>query len=709
MDKAYNHTLYENQMYSLWEKAGVFNPDSQRSDIKRQSSQFSIIMPPPNANDPLHIGHAMFISIEDILIRYHRMKGKDAVWIPGTDHAGIETQFVFEKKLAKQGKSRFNFDRETLYSMIWDYVQENSETAINQMKRLGASADWSRKKFTLDENVVHFVNSTFKQLYQDGLIYRDLKLVHYCTKCGTSYSELEVNYIDNTSSLYTVKYPFVDNPQKYIEVVTTRPEPIFVDTHLAVHPNNPKTKQLIGKKVLNPITDTEMEIIADEFVDPEFGTGVVKLTPAHDFADFDVAQKHKLPIIQAISTQGKMMDNAGKYAGLKVEIARQQVVNDLIQKGLIEEEKIKNNYQNRIGTCYRCGRILETLPLPQFFVKVRHEDKNKSLVDQVLKTLDKKETKIHGTGREKILRNWLENLKDWNISRQIVWGIRIPVWYSIKDNPELEVNFIDRDGKFTKGVLKELLEKFSIEEIQNGLQQLIAPPHAQFIISLTNPNTPEPSTKNPEPILYLQETDTFDTWFSSSQWPVVTLKTGQIDDFERFYPTSVMETAYDILLFWVMRMMMMGIYLTGKTPFRDVYLHGLVRDEQGQKMSKSKGNVINPITFVEKYGADALRMALVMSSTPGNDSSVGESKVKGMRNFSNKIWNAARYIQMNFSQETQKSDTKNDTEFFERVSSIQKTVELQLEKLKVGQAAETVHNEFCHKRHEWVEKLEKDF
>lgn len=691
MDKAYDHHQHEDQMYKLWEDSGAFTPDSRPTTTGKP---FSIIMPPPNANDPLHIGHAMFIALEDILIRYHRMKGDDTVWIPGTDHAGIETQFVFEKKLAKHGKSRFNFDRQTLYDMIWEYVQENSGVAVNQMKKLGASADWSRFRFTLDPQMVKFVNQTFQKLHAEGLIYRDLRLVNYCTKCGTSYSELEVNHIERVSPLYYVKYRLSADPTQYLTVATTRPEPIFADTHLAVHPDNPKTQHLIDQKVLNPLTDVEMDIIADEFVDPEFGTGIVKLTPAHDFTDFDVAQKHHLPLVQAVTLHGKLVDSAPlDLAGLKVEAARVKVVEILQNKGLIE--KIDEKYQNRVGTCYRCGRTLEPLPLPQFFIKV------KPLADQALAALDSGETQIHGAGRDKILRHWLENLKDWNISRQIVWGIRIPVWYSIEKNPELTVRFIDKNGETLSGKIGELLSSHSFDEISKGLQQLHAPATAEFAIAMDAQDLQSGD--------YLQETDTFDTWFSSGQWPVVTLKTQSSedkigkeslnmdnpDDFRRFYPTTVMETGYDILPFWVMRMMLLGIHLTGQSPFEQVYLHGLVRDEKGQKMSKSKGNVINPLEFVEKYGADALRMALVMSSTPGSDSAVGEAKVKGMRNFSNKIWNAARFVTMQ-TQENDDPQKPRDAEFRAHVLEVVKQVSQHLDRLRIGQAAEIVHHEFWH-------------
>ncbi len=624
MDTNYNHKLYEDKIYDEWEKSGAFSPSSRPSTV--DSKPFSIIMPPPNANDPLHIGHAMFITIEDILIRFHRMLGEETLWLPGTDHAGIETQFVFEKKLAKNGQSRFDFDRDTLYKMIWDYVQENSEVAINQMKKLGASADWSKYKFTLDPDIVKIVKETFIKLDNDGLIYRGERLVNYCTKCGTGYSDLEVVHEEKSSALYYVKYFFANDPTKFVTVATTRPEPIYVDTHLAINPKNKKTKHLKGKQLINPLTGKVMEIIEDAFVDPEFGTGIVKLTPAHDQTDFEVAQKFGLPIVKAIDTHGKMI--GGPSNGKKVFTAREETVAILTSTGHIE--KIDKDYKNNIGTCYRCHSILEPILLEQFFIKV------KPLAEKALKALDNKETVVLGAGQEKILRHWLNNLKDWNISRNIVWGIQIPAWYS-------------PDGKL----------KISMEKPEGN---------------------------------WVQETDTFDTWFSSGQWPVVTLKTNSNELFNTNYPTTVMETGYDILPFWVMRMMLLGIYMTGKSPFKTVYLHGLVRDEQGRKMAKSVGNVINPLDVAEKYGTDALRFALVMSSTPATDKSVGENSFRGMRNFSNKIWNAVRFVR-DFS------NSANDNKEFDKYYFVElpKTVTNLLEKYKIGLAAEVLYDSFWHK------------
>jgi valyl-tRNA synthetase len=693
MDKHFDHAAHEPEIYRLWEENGVFNPDNLPT--ANNNRPFSIIMPPPNANDPLHIGHAMFVALEDVLIRYHRMIGDDTVWIPGTDHAGIETQFVFEKKLQKEGKSRFNFDRKTLYQMIWDYVQENSGVAIEQMKSLGASADWSRYKFTLDPDVVEKVLDTFEKMHTDGLIYRGRELVNFCTHCGTSYSELEVVHKEQVSPLYYVKYPLAEKPSKFITVATVRPEPIFIDTHLAVNPNDPKRKHLVGQEALNPITGERMPIISDEYVDPEFGTGIVKITPAHDPNDFRVAKKHSLPIREAINTRGKITEAGGKYAGMSVAEARKAVVADLTAAGLIE--KIDEKYVNRVGTCYRCGRVIEPLPMAQFFVKVK--DSQNNLTEKVLALLDEKKVKIHGAGREKILRHWLDNLYDWNISRQITWGIPIPVWYEIKGyENDIEVGFINDSGEYVYGSLANLLNDYQLSEIKKGLQQVVAAENVPYIISRTEPAAKE----------YLPETDTFDTWFSSSQWPVLTLKTNKTGDFDRFYPTNVMETAYDILMFWVMRMLLMGVYLTGQAPFRDVYLHGLIRDKKGQKMSKSKGNTINPLSMSETYGTDALRMALIVRSTAGQDKNIDERDFIAMRNFANKIWNASRYIIMRFSQNPQyilyrgqkptSSDTVGDTNSNFHLQLEEKAWDLSrsLQNLRLGVAADQVYNDFWH-------------
>ena len=639
MNKLYQHQEYEDKIYQAWEKSGGFGPG--------KGKPFTIIMPPPNANDPLHIGHAMFVTVEDILIRYHRMRGEAALWLPGTDHAGIETQFVFEKKLAKEGKSRFDFEREILYQMIWDYVQENSEVAVEQMKKLGASADWSRFKFTLDPDIMDIVLQTFEQLYQDGLVYRDVRLVNYCTHCGTAFSELEVKHVERTTPLYYMRYgPFT--------LATVRPETKFGDTAVAVNPKDKRYKDWVGKEVEieGLMGKFKMRVIADSYVDRDFGTGVVKVTPAHDPNDFEIWQRHKQEIPgpkQVIGFDGKLNELTGKYAGLKVNEARKKIAEDLQTKGLLE--KVDENYKHSIGVCYRCGTVIEPLPLPQWFIRVR------PLTEPVLRALKEKRVRIYGAGHDKILKHWLTNLKDWNISRQIVWGIRMPIWYCEKEH---------------------------------------------VVVSREKPSEcPECGGKE-----LVQETDTFDTWFSSAQWPFATLMAGdkrqvtsnKKSDFEKFYPTQVMETAYDILVFWVMRMLMMGLYKTGKVPFETVYLHGLIRDEKGQKMSKSKGNVINPLDVMKVYGADALRMALVIRSTPGSDKNVGEKDIEAMRNLTNKIWNAGRYIigRISNSQFSISNEFSNDSIFKEKLNQIIKEVTRQLEDMRIGLAAETVYNEFWH-------------
>ena len=595
MDKNYDHLKYEKEIYRKWEESGAFAP-------KGDGKPFTIIMPPPNANDNLHIGHARFVAVEDILIRYHRMTGKPTLWLPGADHAGIETQFVFEKKLKEQGKSRFDYDRQTLYQMLWDYAQKNKSNMEDQLRSLGASCDWSRNKFTLDPDIVKIVYQTFAKLQKDGLVYKGERLVNYCTICGTGYSELEVDRVERVDPLYYVKY------SDEVTVATTRPEPIWADTHLAVNPKDKKHTHLIGKKVTNPLTGKEMEIIGDDFVDPEFGTGIVKLTPAHDFNDFEVAQKHNLPIIRAVGQNGKMVEGAGKYEGMKVKMARATVVEDLREKGAIE--RVDENYKHVIGICYRCKSVIEPMPSKQWFIKVA------PLVKLAKEAVKSGKTKFPAKRYEKIYMHWLDNLRDWNISRQIVWGIKIPV-----------------------------------EE----------------------------------------ETDTFDTWFSSGQWPFVTLMTGQPGDFEKFYPTTVMNTAYDILPFWVMRMMMLGLYVTGKVPFETVLIHGLVRDKEGQKISKSKGNVIDPIVMTDKYGADALRMALVWGANVDNDISLSEDNVKGMRNLANKIWNAGRFV------ESAKLNALPSAHKIENeLKKIIKEVTEHLEKFRLNQAAELIYDKFWH-------------
>jgi len=597
VDKVYNHKEVEEKTYKDWEEKGYFKPE-----INPKGKPYTIILPPPNANGALHFGHAMF-AVEDVLIRYHRMLGDAALWLPGADHAGIETQFVFEKKLKEMGKSRLDFDQETLYKMIHAYVEENRGGIEKQLRRLGFSLDWSREKYTLDPDIVAIVHKTFKKMYDEGLVYRDYRLVNYCTFDGTSFSDLEVVHEERQSPLYYIKYgPLV--------LATTRPETKFGDTAVAVYPTDERYKKYIGQEIEieTVLGKAKIKVIADESVDPAFGTGVVKITPAHDFNDFETGKRHKLPLKQVVGFDGKMSEHAGKFAGMHVKKARAAIVSEMQEKGLIE--KIDTNYTHRIGLCYKCKNVLEPLPLEQWFIKVKPlAQKAMEVVKKGLPAGRQGEIKITPKSFENHYFLWLENLRDWNISRQIVWGIRIPAWQCKKCLQNNESRIMNQGWIVTKGEKPEKCPNCGSAKLE-------------------------------------QDKDTFDTWFSSAQWPFVTLMTTNPSDFEKFYPTSVMETGYDLLRAWVSRMVMMGVYVTGKVPFRDVLFHGLVNDPYGKKMSKSKGNVVNPLELVDQYGADAVRFALVYGNATGNDQSLSYPKLDAARKFTNKLWNIGRFIEM---------------------------------------------------------------
>ena len=628
MDKVYDHTKFEAETYRLWEKSGAFT-----ARVDKKKKPFTIIMPPPNASDPLHIGHAREVATQDILTRYHRMKGESSLWLPGADHAGIETQFIFEKKLQKEGKSRFDFDRETLFKMIWDYVQENKSVMEAQLKTLGASCDWTRYKFTLDPDIVKIVHKTFKRLYADGLIYRGERIVNYCPRCGTAFSQLEVDSVERVDPLYYLDYGEVS-------IATTRPETIFADVAIAVNPDDVRYKHLIGKTATLPLIGRKLPIIADSLVDKDFGTGALKITPGHDATDFEIGQKHNLSALYVIDSVGRMVNTPAKYIGLKALDARNLVVEDLRAKGLIKKVQ---NIKHVVGVCYRDKGLIEPTISKQWFVKVS------PLTKPALKAIREGQVSFAAKKYEKIAIHWLKNLKDWNISRQIVWGIRIPAWRC------------DRclEWTITEGTPPEKCEACS---------------HA----GLT------------------QDPDTFDTWFSSGQWPFATLQTTKHEDFEYFYPTSVMNPAYDILPFWVIRMVMLGLYVTGEPPFKEVLLHGLVRDKFGVKISKSKGNIINPIEMVQKYGADALRVALIWGSLVENDNSVSEENIKGQRNFANKIWNVSRFVLMS-PQAKKAKRNEDDLEIIKHLKFTSKRVTKLLEKYRLNEAAEELYDFIWHK------------
>jgi valyl-tRNA synthetase len=649
MDKVYNHNAVEEKIYQTWEEKGYFKPQERFG--KKQN--YSIILPLPNANAPLHFGHAMFV-IEDVLTRYHRMQGFKTLWLPGADHAGFETQFVFEKKLQAEGKSRFDYDRGTLYKKIWDFVQENRPVMENQLRRLGFSLDWDKSKFPLDPDIIKIVYETFKKLHDDGLVYRAKRLVNYCTFDGTSFSDLEVVYEERKNPLYYIKYgPLV--------LATTRPETKFGDTAVAVHPDDKRYQKYIGQEleIETVLGKAKIKVVADKMVDPLFGTGVVKITPAHDFDDFEVSQRHNLPMVQVIGFDGKMNEKAGKFAGMYAKQARIAVVKEMQAKGLIE--KIDENYVHRIGLCYKCKNPIEPLPLEQWFVKTE------PLAKPAIEAVKSGAIKVYPKAFEKIYFQFLENIRDWNISRQIVWGIQIPAWICSKCH----------EWTVTNGEIPLACNKCGAKELT-------------------------------------QDQDVFDTWFSSGQWPYVTLKTTNALE---FYPTTVMETGYDILRWWVARMVMLGIYIQKKqgveemgkqVPFRNIVLHGLVNDPLGKKMSKSKGNVVNPMEIVDQYGADAIRFALAYGTALGNDQVLSYPKLEAMRKFSNKLWNMARFIEMSKNAPEYKERGKkhqNDKQWEKKVSELVKEVTKYIDAYQFNYAVEHLY-EFIW--HEFADKYIED-
>ncbi|MFH2085238.1 MAG: valine--tRNA ligase [bacterium] len=624
MESRFEHSKVESEIYKEWEVSGAFRPfDSAHG------KPFTILMPPPNANASLHAGHGMY-TIDDVLIRWKRMQGYVTEWIPGRDHAGLETQFVYEKQLSKEGKSRLDFDRQTLYDNIAKFVEDNSGLIFEQFRRLGFSADWERSVFTLDSRVLSTVFETFQRMVKEDLVYRSDYLVNYCTYCGTSLAELEILHDEREDKLYYIKYGL-------LTVATVRPETMFGDTALAVHPKDKRYAKFVGMEVELPLTTRKIPVIADSMVDMKFGTGVVKITPAHNPNDFEAGKRHKLATISVIDQMGRMTipsdAKVKELNGLKVKVAREKTVEELQKIGIIK--KIDEHYLHAVTVCYKCGRDMEPMTVPNWYIKVE------SLKPPVVEAIKKKKTQFYPKKFEKQILDWMAVMHDWPISRQVAWGIRIPAWYLIDAssktpdssiNQKIHVTFLDKEKKPVSGKIGELLRTYRFEDIESGLQTLSAPKEAKYVVNETRPAGE-----------YLQETDTFDTWFSSGQWPLVTLKE---NEYASHYPTDVMATMSDILRMWVSRMMMFGLYAKKEVPFKNVYLWSTVTDARGQKMSKSKGNVINPIELVDKYGADAFRMSLLFGNGEGGKVPLSEDKVRAMRNFANKIWNMSRFYLM---------------------------------------------------------------
>lgn len=583
MPKAYEPGKVEQKWYRFWLEKGYFKPR-----IDPAQKPFVIIMPPPNVTGELHVGHALTATMEDILTRWHRMKGEPTLWLPGVDHAGIAAQVVVEKMLAEEGTDRHQLGREKFLERMWQWAKSCRGAIGQQHQRLGVSCDWDREVFTLDEGPSRAVRTAFSRLYEKGLIYRSERIINQCPRCATVLSDLEVTHKDTSGHLYYVRYRLVGDNDEFITVATTRPETILGDTAVAVNPKDKRFKGMVGKQVLLPAVNRVIPIIADAAVDPEFGTGAVKITPAHDPVDFEVAQRHDIPLINILNPDATMNENAGPYAGLDRFACRKAIIADLEKDGLLVKVE---PYRHSVGHCARCQTTVEPTASLQWFVKTQ------PLAEPALKAVTSGQITIIPQRFTKVYLNWMENIRDWCISRQLWWGHRIPVWYC-GDCGEITV---------------------AIED-----PQACAHCHSTRLE---------------------QDPDVLDTWFSSALWPHSTLGwPDDTEDLRYFYPTSVMETGYDIIFFWVARMIMMGLTDTGDIPFHTIYLHGMIRDEKGDKMSKVRGNVLNPIEMMEKYGTDALRFALSTGTSPGNDLKLSTSKLEASRNFANKLWNATRYV-----------------------------------------------------------------
>jgi valyl-tRNA synthetase len=604
MPKAYDPSSVEERIYRQWEDSGYFKP------TEGDGEPFVVIMPPPNLTGELHLGHALMDTVEDILVRWHRMRGHPTLWLPGIDHAAIAVHVLMERDLAKEGLTRQDIGREAFLERTWDFVNRSRARIFDQHKRLGASADWTRETFTMDPGPARAVRAAFYDFYQRGLIYRGERMINWCPRCQTALSDLEVDHQEEQGFLWHVRYPVIDDAGEpagdYITIATTRPETIVADTAIAVHPEDERYRALVGQKARLPVIGRELLIVGDEAIEREFGTGALKVTPGHDPVDFEIGQRHDLPIVNAINLDGTMNEEAGPYEGMDRFACRDAIVRDLDEQGFLVKTE---PYEHSVGHCDRCGAIVEPLISEQWFVAVNKEfAPGRSLAGEALRVVNDGLIEFVPERFTKTYTNWMENIRDWCISRQLWWGHRIPVWYC------------DDCGA-----------------------TVVPPPDVEEPSNCDRCNGKE----------LRQDVDTLDTWFSSGLWPVSTLGwPDDTDDLRRFYPTTVMETGYEIIFFWVARMIMMCLAamdgrretLEERIPFRYVYLHGMVRDEHGAKMSKTKGNVVDPLDLVEKHGTDALRFSLITGGATGQDQRLWEEKVEAGRNFANKLWNAGRFV-----------------------------------------------------------------
>lgn len=653
LPKVYNPKEVEGKWYNFWLERKLFHADE--NDEVRPT--YSIVIPPPNVTGSLHMGHALNATLQDILCRWKRMEGYNVLWMPGTDHAGIATQTVVERELAKEGKTRWDLGREEFIKRVWEWKEKYGNYIIEQLKRLGCSCDWDRTRFTMDEGFSRAVREVFVRLYEEGLIYKGKYIVNWCPRCHTALSDLEVEYEEKDGNLWYIKYPLEDG-SGYITVATTRPETMLGDTAVAVNPEDERYKDYIGKNVILPLVERKIPVIADPYVDPEFGTGALKITPAHDPNDFEIGKKFNLDIICVMNTDGTMSELAGKYAGMDRYEARKAIVEDLKKLGLLEKVE---PYRHSVGHCYRCQTVIEPYVSTQWFVKT------KPLAEPAIKAVEEGKTKIIPERWTKVYFEWMRNIRDWCISRQIWWGHRIPAWYC-QDCGKISV-----------------------------------------------------SKKDIEKCLYCgssnikQDEDVLDTWFSSALWPFGTMGWPEETKLlKKFYPTSCLVTGFDILFFWVARMMMMGLKFMKDVPFRDVYIHALIRDEKGQKMSKTRGNVIDPVEMMEKYGTDALRFTLAILAAQGRDIRLSEKKIEAYRNFVNKIWNAARFVLMNLDGFQKIEIEKKNLKLADRwiLSRLNKTVakaNKALNEYEFDEYASSIYNFTWHELCDWyIEIVKKD-
>ena len=668
MPKAYDPGSVEERIYKFWVDNGYFTP--KPGPNKRP---FVVIMPPPNVTGELHLGHAITASIEDILCRWHRMLGDATLWLPGKDHAGIATQWVVEQQLAKEGTSRQELGREKFLERVWEWVGKYGSTIDEQHKRLGASCDWSRLRFTLDPGPSTAVRTTFVDLFNKGLMYRGERIINWCPRCSTALSDLEVEHHEIEGGLYYVRYPIVGG-EGHITVATTRPETMLGDSGVAVHPDDERYRELVGHNVVLPIIGREMPVVADPAIDPEFGTGALKVTPGHDATDFEIGQRHNLAVVTVIGPRGEMTSEGGPYAGQDRDQAREGVVDQLEREGLLERVE---PYRHSVGHCQRCKTVVEPLVSLQWFMNVGRHDQPDSIAGRAYAAVSEQRIRIVPERFTRLYLNWLENIRDWCVSRQLWWGHRIPVWYCV-----------DCDGLTVQVEDPSMCAHCGSSRLQ-------------------------------------QDPDVLDTWFSSALWPHSTLGWPEdTDDLGYFYPppghdaasggydSFVMETGYDILFFWVARMIMMGLANTGREPFHTVFLHGLIRDTEGVKMSKTKGNVLDPLQLIDQYGTDALRFALTTGTAPGNDLRLGESKLEASRNFANKLWNAARFVMTSLERVDRDSlagwydlpaidgdSPRQDRWVLHRLNEVIATVNRSLRDYEIGEAQLAIYDflwgEFC--------------